>query len=812
LGICLAAHSAHAVNPISWVGFKGSLGGAPCVGDGVTDDTACMQAKIDYAFANNLSGVYCPKGNYLTSDSLWLDPPGNMRLTTFTGTGYISGTTFTVSSGSTGGLAIGSHIYGAGVISDTVIQAGTGPYTVNNSQTVGSSGSPVALTGNNPSNPTVSGFSFSFFGDPSDNQGYPNCRISPNFNNGHAIEVGTGAGMMVANIAVQGHQVSGPSGYRGGMPSNSVGIALNGGNAGSSPALIRDVSIDHFYTLINTESNNNGSLNDGNTFERISGSSGYVGINIQGSNTLVNHVLDPRLIDIAVGVSNLGGNPLTVSGGQIQSETGAYNSYTMGSVSAITNVGTNPSGDGPFRFTATLSAPTVTGGFDPTGFGWVGNSKVYSWWGLLTPDFGVVPMTLTAWNSGTNQATFQLYEPWVFGEFGAIDLSSTTHLSAEIQAVTTVYAVERVYTARGAGITLDSVTTENEGSCATVIDNINSQGANVPTHIKDLLNLGSAYVFSVGNTAYTYCVRTTPVLEQESPGNPIIIDGGDWASGNNTASARRTIQTTADNSGIIVRGAANLNAMFQDGHVGGYGWGQITGVTNSWESEARGLGVLDKDYSLPSLVSQARGLLNSSEITSPFCGVEPCPWALPNLSATTLALVCPGGNIASCGTLSTFYGYFPVACRTVFKSVDWNTGVVTVPSTVGGGIFLRSASCPGYSWGQNITDTTLHAYQTVIGVTLTSVAWHHIGQSPVLYLDAATIRLMFPGLGFTLDSGDGSGAVPYVVTGVYEDLGYVTVIRSSAASGGLLAGTATTPYSCTSGCTIGQMPYAWSRY
>jgi hypothetical protein len=100
-----------------------------------------------------------------------------MRATTFTGTGYISGTTLTTSS--TTGLAIGSHIHGRDVAPDTVILSGAGPYMVNNSQTVGSSGLPIAMTGNNPGNPTQFAYSMSFFGDPSDNQAYPSCRIFP---------------------------------------------------------------------------------------------------------------------------------------------------------------------------------------------------------------------------------------------------------------------------------------------------------------------------------------------------------------------------------------------------------------------------------------------------------------------------------------------------------------------------------------------------------------------------------------------------------------------------------------------------------
>ena len=899
-----------------WVNIKDPRFGA--TGNGRTDDTAAIQAAIDYAFTNNLSAVYCPRGNYLISESIWLDPPNNMRLQTFTGQAYIdngaggAGTTLHVlsgslSNGSTAGLEVGSHVYGSGIMPDTVILSGgplvksAGTFTVNNAQQVGSGGLPIRITGNDPSNPTATGFSFSFFGDPSNNQSYPSCRIFPNFNNGHAIEVGTGAGMLTANLAIQGAQPSGlgPAAYRGGQASNGVGIAINGGNAGASVTLIRDASIINFYTLINTDTNNNGNLSDVNTFERISGGNAYIGINIQGQNTLINHAIDAHFVGVTIGYNNVRGNAMTVNGGSVQPETGLYNCYAMSNVSSITNTGTTPGGDGPFTFTATLSlasnlsnlCTSVTGtSIDPTGFGFVNVPQVYSWWGLSTRDFGVIPITLATtclsgtnasgtggayvypcWNPSTKAATFQLYPPWVFGEFGSTDLSTTTNLSAEIQAVTTVYATERVYTARGAGITLNGVTTENGGTCATIIDNLNLGTVNVPTRVKDLLNLGSAYNLSRGNTAYKYCQRTMPVIEQESPTSPIIVDGGDWAS---TGAGWQTIETVGTPSNITIRGnAQDLNVMFRDGNGGGYGWGQVTGITNTWESEARGLGTLDQNYSLPSLLARGSANLNSSEIATPFCGVEPCPWALPNFSASLLsASDCPSGNIASCGALPTFYYIIPVACRTVFKSVDWNTGGVP-PSTPPSTLYLRSNSCPGYSWGQNITDATVSAYldpmnraaanftgsisgtaltvssgngitvgdylsgagvmagtyitggsgrlwtvkqsQTVGSETMYAtapVSWSHIGQSPVLYLDANTLSLMFPGLGFSLDSGDGSGSHNYVVTGVYQDLGYVTVIRADQNAGDLLTGNTTQVYSCTSRCTIGQAPFSWRTY
>lgn len=67
--------------------------------------------------------------------------------------GYIAGTTLTVTTVTSGELAIGQQVFGTGVLPNTVITAiltghgGAGTYTVNNSQTVFSSGTPGAFTG-----------------------------------------------------------------------------------------------------------------------------------------------------------------------------------------------------------------------------------------------------------------------------------------------------------------------------------------------------------------------------------------------------------------------------------------------------------------------------------------------------------------------------------------------------------------------------------------------------------------------------------------------------------------------------------------
>src|SRR5690242_11658339 len=48
-------------------------------GYGRTDDTAAIQAAIDFAYANHIQGVVCPSGSYVTSRTIYLDPPNNLR-------------------------------------------------------------------------------------------------------------------------------------------------------------------------------------------------------------------------------------------------------------------------------------------------------------------------------------------------------------------------------------------------------------------------------------------------------------------------------------------------------------------------------------------------------------------------------------------------------------------------------------------------------------------------------------------------------------------------------------------------------------
>jgi hypothetical protein len=95
------------------------------------------------------------------------------------------------------------------------------------------------------------------------------------------------------------------------------------------------------------------------------------------------------------------------------------------------------------------------------------------------------------------------------------------------------------------------------------------------------------------------------------------------------------------------------------------------------------------------------------------------------------------------------------------------------------------------AWYQNLTDSLVGGPITYRGKSGTSV----------VYLDANTMNWMFPGLTIS------SMVIPTRLR-VYLSFGYVSVIYAGNPAGGLLQNS----YSCSSGCTIGQAPYAWTVY
>lgn len=715
-------------------------------GDGVTDDTAAIQKAIDTAYANNDSGVFCPSGQYKTTSPLYLDPPGNLR--------------------------------------------------------------------SNLSNPTMFNFSLAFVGqDESMGTGYEinwGCQIQASFTNGPALYVGTGQHMRVANIGL----VCEPCTYHGNIPSTAVGIALTGGDGGSSVNLIENVNADYFYADFKTDANGGCCLDDSVTFRKVVATDAYAGIDIFGQQSASIRVDDCTCAFNAISIwnqSNIEG--VVVSGGNLSNEYGASNSFGIASVSSLSKSNNSgfpyPSnGNGAnwylFTFTATIASPDQ----------YVPN--VYNSWVMSTPGFGLVPMIMTAWNSGTDQATFELWAPWVYATFGTqIDLTAgTTDLQSELQNVSTIYAAERVTALLGGTIKATGITLEEQGACFTIADTSESQiSGNAPAASAggNSIWVENSIFGNTGNTGASnpifYCQQAFPLIYQPVAG---VIDFenntfGEQALSNDAgiidlASFGVLPNSTSPERGVFIaknnRRWYNPNVRYSAGSRDG-SWNSVS-ITNGYfddYSSGHGAGYWDPtpflprqpSGSFPPFVNQTL-YARDGEMATPYIGWRPDPSRTPNLPPTLYSSV--SGSLGALGT------YPVINCETVYKSVDWN-------STALAHVWARSASCPMFSYGQNLTNALLSG----------TITWSYDGQSNVVKLDATTLSWMFAGLAIGLPDPS-SGTDWYIVTGVYPTLGYITVVNADSDTNnyGLLVGTAGTTYSCSSSCSISEKSYSWTQY
>jgi hypothetical protein len=697
------------------------------VGDGIHDDTPAIQTAIDYAYSNNLHDIFCPAGRYLTSRTIYLDPPGNLR--------------------------------------------------------------------SNFSHPTMFDFSLAFVGQ---DRGIGNndvhaggCRIRPNFNNGIAFIIGPGQHMKVSGIAV----VSSAGGYRGNLPASGVGIGIAGGNGGSHHTLIENTDVWNFYALYQTNSNSACCHADSNSFHNISGTNGYYGLQLTGTQSDINRVEEP-ILSATVGISDIFSKQVTVTGGNISATSGVSGSFEISGISGL-----KPAADGGFTFRAVVASPDVH------------FPNVYNSFAIVTRHFGVIPLTLNSWAAGTNTGTFEVTPAWATAHFGRVDLSNAqnTDLASEIAVVTTIYAVERVIVVEGVGVSLEGVHVENPNACQTLYYLTSVWRGASRSSLKNLFlnsdparpDFSPSHGPTPGQLAQFYCQQVFPFIGQNvsSSADRLDVDGGDYGqSAMGTASAPLLFEFFPGRT-ISARGLSGLAAINE--RVFDLNWYSYTelGGFGQIDTQANGAGDWDNNYFLPHGLTDPAAWPSScgvacyvtqGHLTVPYRGYRPAQGQEPNLSPDIYAYV--SGKLGNLGT------YPPIDCETVYRSVAWNSGTLVH-------VHLRSASCPGYSWGQNLTDA-------LVGETVT---WSYKGQSTMLYLDAKTLSWMFPGLGLTIPGSFKGDS--YIVTGVYPQLGYVTVMDVTRAVrgnpnavGAPLQGDLHTVYSCSSGCAIGQAAYQWTAY
>jgi hypothetical protein len=696
-------------------------------GDGRTDDTAAIQAAIDHAYANHIQGITCPSGNYLTSQTIYLDPPNNLR----------------------------AH------------------FTA----------------------PPLFSFSLAFVGE---DQGIGNgdgfgCTLRPNFNDRVAFLVGSGQHMKVSGIAVIGPN----NAYRGNLNSAGVGIGIAGGSGGAHHTIVEDTWVENFYTLYKTDANSGCCLSDSNYFKSVSGQNGYIGIDISGSQSFIVKVDEPTL-STTIGINTASDKNVTVSGGNISATSSQSASFTISSVSGLTL-----EADGGFSFAATVASPDAY---------W---PNVYNSFTVVTSHFGVVPLRLKAWNAGTSVATLETTVPWTTANFGRLGLNNTglSDLTAELQAVTKIYAAERLTIVNGLGISLEGMHIENPNGCTTLYDMSGAFGGQNVASVRDVY-----FNYDTGLTNYApsnspsdtqltlfYCQQTFPMVIKELDNGELgslILENINFAQ-NSVGAAPLLFQMFPANgsvSGKNLKSVAPFNLQIYD--VNWYAYREI-GNLGQIDTVPGGGGEWDNGglYFMPHGIFDVGGAayyyIATGHLTVPWRGYRPAQGQIPNLSPDIYALVS--------GTLGSLGSYPPIDSETIYRSIAWDSGALAH-------LFLRSAHQPGWSWGQDLDGVT----------TGETVTWSYKGRSAMLYLDSSTMKWMFPGLGFQLSGGTGDGSAGtdhYVVTGVYPQLGYVTAIDVTSkasgnpnAVGAPLPGEPTSVYSCSSSCAVKQAAYRWHAY
>lgn len=675
------------------------------IGDGVHDDTVGIQAAIDFACAHTIPTIYLPAGNYKTTDSIYLDPPGNLR-------------------------ANGN----------------------------------VAVTG---------GFSLCLMGDEvaASSEGFGSS-LRCHFDDRPAIIVGTGQGMMVKCVSIFAG-VGSPGKYRAQYPIAGCGIAYVGGGV-ASRTLTEKCFVGGFYTAFKTGYFGDG-LNDSNTWIKCFAVNNAIGAWIPQSQNFINSFYDCNF-DAATNILCTQVSA-QVFGGNWSCHSLAGTSYPASAISAFT---ATPYGNAfQYTFTAVLV---------PDQFLTFPN-LCYNAFHFVTTNFGPVPCTLQNYNFGTNTATFLILQEWVEHHFGTHDITTVTDIVAEVQACVKVFAAERAIAFRGKHMFIAGIHIENDLAPSTLIVSETTFGSNDPCTLSQVFyNTDPSMVTAIppfnmtptdGDWARYYTARTFPFIHAKSA--PVHIFDSDLQIGTLTGFSPTAIDPVIVDAGagVFMERCHNFYANVRASAGGGgiIGWG------DSAQPFYAG-GVFDRYYFAGS------GNLAITDTTqrigwsnTPYLAFRPAPWSTPVINATDLTTIS--------GALPPLNGSGPLLGSTyplvwggqIYRVYDFFTGARANYHFVSNHHY--------YSYGQNITVATIPG-----------LAWHYKGQSAMVFVDATTMKFMRMGLQVKLN--DGATDVRYIVTGIFTNLGFITVSQNP----GVPTLTSGVKTSIISGTVIGQEPFA----
>lgn len=615
-------------------------------------------------------------------------------------------------------------------------------------------------------------------------------RFTANFNTAPAWWIGTGSGD-AAGHHTKGVNITNSTGAGlrpKTLPINCTGFAISSG--GSVGAVFEACSANNFYSGWTTGQNGavaGDSLAEGNKWLYCATSNCYNGIWWQNLQALVNTIFHCN-IGASRNFRSQGQDYIVLGGehGQSQSARAAVTISGTSTLSPFTDKVPGGATFTNFTFTTTIAAPDANWNACPDG------GFVYGVATIKLPGFGVVPLRLIAFNSGTNVATFQIESGWTWMYYNQeVALDSGTDFNTQLQAATTLYAVEQcsyfegpghlihchyennsltslwdapgnfsggVYTPQttmsGGGAIADEMLVNNDPSLANFSG---SSGADL-----GLFYAAQAFAW-VRQVGINFTMRETGVPSGLT-GQHLIVEGYD--SGNDTTTLQMVFERC--------RGLASPNLRYVGNNGSSYipagpGYDNSLTTRGNFGSKAFGFGEWDRTYWGPNVNAATPDSLSyapraGGTSTTKYIGFKPAPGELQRVTTADLtAIASPAGP-----------GLQQMICARSMCVIE-QTGSQTHA-------LAKDQNGDGFSYYSDLT-----------------VNWSYDGQTHLLTITGGThANWLFPGLEIGLDNG--GGVVYYIVTGTYPALGYVTVYRESTTLS-VLAGTKGVTYT---GSTIKQ--------
>ena len=717
-------------------------------GDGVTDDTAAIQAAIDYAYHHQHQTIYLPAGNYKTSSSLYLDAPGtNWR-----------------------------HPGGP--------QSNTSQFSMSLQGDIGGGA-------NDEPGGTISPPGFGTF-------------IFPTNNNFIVIAVGPGRGMGISNIQIiappwaAGSTVN-FSGYKGNQDPNGCGVAVMGG---CSRTLFENMYVANLYSGFRTGDIVN-ALADANTWIKCLVSNCYYGFLIGSTQNFVNTLIHCHA-GCTVNVSAAAGQDTHIYGGNWSSAGWSYVfPITASSMSAI-SWGALPginNGNNVYYFTLTLGAwvggPDAGGDMPPT------VNTIYNAFAMQTAHYGVIPILMSTWNSGTRQAQCYILPQYMYTWMAPFNsnIIASTGLQADMQAVANLHAAERIITFSGGCMNVDGVHIENDVGAGCVFDNTGSTAPRPSVLRNCLFNTapvpayGPADGFAITHALYAvYIICMSHPFFNIGSGNSLFVE--DCVFPSNADSMPVWIDTVF-NAGQVSRLVLNRINGLHRFRAYTQMWGGGGFIQNAYGPTGAGQGVGESDSAQFYLTqdSNLNWYANLGKFLQPYWGVHPAPYTRPVIMPADADAIISGPPPI------TWTGY---------------PGSMTYPLMWGGQVYAINR--PEFSKTSNetevgrrfysmVSDHHFYTYGQTINHATCSVSYQ--SGSNCIYVaptDNETLNVIFPGLGVIINSN------LCIVTGVVSELGYFTVlvyVGGGLVWGGLMPGTPGTnngPFT-----TIGQESFSIRR-